>query len=98
MSAMNVDQVWEAVRNFTPEQLQRLRTFLDALLENPALLRKKAEELTPEDKVTLALLKDGLLSKIPRPPTEEDIKRFREFKPVEIEGEPLSETIVRERR
>src|SRR5262249_7659631 len=98
MSAMNVDQVWEAVRNFTPEQLQRLRTFLDALLENPVLLRKKAEELTPEDKVTLALLKDGLLTKIPRPPTQEDITRFPEFKPVDSEGGPLSEPMVRERR
>ena len=98
MPEMNVDQVWEAVRHFTPEQLQRLRNFIDTLLENPALLGKTAEELTPQDKVDLAMLKDGTLSRIPPPSTEEDIKRFREYKPVQIEGEPLSETIIRERR
>jgi hypothetical protein len=32
MSATNVDQVWEAARIFSPEELQRLRNFLDTLL------------------------------------------------------------------
>jgi len=38
----------------------------------------------------------GLVRRIPPPIT--DFAPYRDWRPVEIEGEPLSETIVRERR
>ena len=44
------------------------------------------------------MLKDGVLDHIPRPLTQADIKAFEEYKPVPIEGKPLSETIIEERR
>ena len=98
MATTNYDHVWEAVRTLAPAELQRLRNLIETLLAHPALLGKTADQLSPQDKVDLALLKEGLLSSIPRPPSEEDIKAFRERKLVQVEGEPLSETIIRERR
>ncbi len=98
MPSPNYDQVFELVRTLQPDELQHLRNLIDTLLENPALLGKAEEQLTPEDRVDLALLKKGLLSRIPPPLTEEEIREFEAFKPIPIEGEPLSETIIRERR
>jgi hypothetical protein len=91
MATLNFDQVWEAVKTLTPRQQRRLRKLLDAL-------RFKRQPLTPEDELQLLLLKDGVIDRIPRPPTEADIKAFEEYKPVKIEGKPLSETVIEERR
>jgi Arc/MetJ-type ribon-helix-helix transcriptional regulator len=41
------------------------------------------------------LLKSGLMSSLPTPP---DPATRRSFEPLTLEGEPLSETIIRERR
>jgi hypothetical protein len=91
MSTLNFDQVWEAVKTLTPRQQRRLRKLLDAL-------RFKHPPLSPEDELQLLLLKDGVIDHIPRPPTEAEIKAFDEYKPVPIEGKPLSETVIEERR
>ncbi len=98
MPSPNYDQAFELVRKLPLGELQLLRTAIDALLGNPAWLGKTEEQLTPQDRVTLSLMKKGLISSLPRTPTEEDLKRWREYKPIDIEGEPLSETIIRERR
>jgi hypothetical protein len=92
MAAMSFDEVWDAVRSLTPEEQQRLRALLDTL---------QAYQGTPlgkPDELALLLLKEGVISEIPPPPTEEDIIRHKNWKPIEIQGEPLSETIIRERR
>jgi putative addiction module CopG family antidote len=49
---------------------------------------------TPDD-LNRQLLEAGLLSQIPAKP---DAVHYQEFSPIAIEGEPLSETIIRERR
>ena len=91
MATLNFDQVWEAVKTLTPRQQRRLRKLLDAL-------RFKQQPLTPEDELQLLLLKDGVIDHIPPPLTEADVKAFQEYKPVPIEGKPLSETVIEERR
>jgi CheY-like chemotaxis protein len=91
------DSVWEAVRTLRPEELERLRRLIDAVLANPAL-RVSDDRLTREDRLDLILLKKGLLGRIPPPPTEADVKAFREWKPLPLEGKPLSETLIEERR
>ena len=49
-----------------------------------------------EDEFERQLLAKGLITRIPtRDETDEE---FDKFDPIEVEGEPLSETIVRERR
>lgn len=47
-----------------------------------------------ETKLLQKLLEDGLISEITLPMTDEE---DAEFAPIEIEGEPLSEIIIRER-
>jgi hypothetical protein len=91
MPNLNFDQVWEAVKTLTPSQQRRLRKLLNAL-------RFKRQPLTPEDEVQLLLLKDGVIDQIPRPLTEAEVKAFEDYKPVPIEGKPLSETVIEERR
>ncbi|HWG44959.1 MAG TPA: hypothetical protein VN688_19475 [Gemmataceae bacterium] len=91
MSLMNFDQVWEAVKTLPSDQQRRLRRLLNAL-------RFKRQPLTPEDELQLLLLKDGVIDGIPRPPTDAENKAYEEYKPVPIEGKPLSETIIEERR
>ena len=73
----------------------------EAITQAVRLLRQRGHELqaqaTPlsEAEWQRQLLQSGLLASIPaRPATG----ARREFQPVKIEGEPLSETIIRERR
>ena len=91
MVALNFDQVWQAVQTMTPRQQRRLGKLLDAL-------RFMSQPLTPDEQLQLFLLKDGVIDQIPRPLTEADKQAFQEYKPVPIEGKPLSETIIEERR
>jgi Arc/MetJ-type ribon-helix-helix transcriptional regulator len=71
-----------------------------AIAEALRLLRQTLQEtqhqrkpVTP-DEVNQQLLEAGLLSEIPSRP---NLATYREFPPIVIEGEPLSETIIRER-
>jgi hypothetical protein len=91
MAAMSFDQIWEAVKNLPPQHQRRLRKLLDAL-------RFHSRPLTPEDEAKLVLLKEGVIRSIPRPPTEAGLKAFQEYQPIEVQGKPLSETIIEERR
>jgi hypothetical protein len=97
MASVSFDQIWEAAHGLDVEQIERLRNLLEALLTIPAL-RADPATLPAQYQVDLALMKEGAMSRIPAPPTEEDIRRFREWKPVPIQGKPLSETIIEDRR
>jgi putative addiction module CopG family antidote len=73
----------------------------EAITEALRLLQQKKQEaqiqrkpLTP-DELNRQLLEAGLLSEIPPRP---DPATYQEFSPIVIQGEPLSETIIRERR
>ena len=90
MPAMSFDQIWKAVKELPVKQQRRLRKLMDAL-------RFKCQPLTPEDEADLLLLKEGVIDTIPRPPTAADLKAFREYKPIEVEEKPLSESIIEER-
>ncbi|HKI38362.1 MAG TPA: hypothetical protein VKA46_41315 [Gemmataceae bacterium] len=95
MTVTNFARVWDEVRGLAPEELRRLRNLIDALLANPAL---QGDTVSKQDQMALAMLRDGLLRRIPPPLSEAEIKAFQDFKPIPIEGEPLSETIIKERR
>jgi putative addiction module CopG family antidote len=73
----------------------------DVITEAIRLLRQKEQEehsqakpITP-DELNRQLLEAGLLSQLPSRP---DSASYQEFAPIVIQGEPLSETIIRERR
>jgi hypothetical protein len=92
MTTMNFDQIWEAAKALTPDEQHRLRNLLDTLLA------RKGRPVTLEDELDLGLLKEGEMSRVPIPPTSEEVARFQSWKALVIQGPPLSETIVEERR
>src|SRR3954453_14279289 len=72
----------------------------DAMAEAARLLLKKFKPPKPAKALTLdeldqQMLAEGLMSQVPN--TAEDVDDEDEA-PIVIEGEPLSETIIRERR
>jgi Arc/MetJ-type ribon-helix-helix transcriptional regulator len=74
----------------------------DAITQALRLLRQKLQKQTAgqdtlsEDEWEQRLLQSGLLASIPQ--LAADAEARREFQPIKIEGEQLSETIIRERR
>jgi len=80
------------------ELLQRLAEEVKQLCpEEQAELRRQLEH-AQLDEVDRRLLAKGAMSRIPPPPSEADLERWRNWKPIEITGKPLSEAIIEERR
>jgi len=79
----------EEVRQLTPEEQQQLRQELD---RSPGLPPHPSRE----EELDNLLVERGLLSSIP--PSIAGPKSGRERKLVQIEGKPLSETIIEDRR
>ena len=78
----------------------------EAITEAVRLLRQRRQEQVKSEQPSttrplteaefkLHLLNIGLMTSLPTPL---DPSQRAEFQPIEIEGEPLSETIIRERR
>lgn len=83
-----LEAILEEIKSLTPADQAKVRELLDSL----APLKKEPPSRAEYEKYLLA---KGVISHIPSrqiPPER------RDFKPIEIEGEPLSETIIRERR
>lgn len=89
MTTTNLDRVFEEVKALTPEEQMQLRDMLYALLA-------KNQAQTAEEEFERRLLERGVISRIPPPIT--DLTPYRDRKLLEVEGKPLSETIIEERR
>jgi hypothetical protein len=86
------EEIVETVRNLPPENQREL---FEALQDLEAILLANGEPRT-EEQVQQILFARGVISTVPRPcdyPDAED-----DFKPLEIKGKPLSETVIEERR
>jgi Arc/MetJ-type ribon-helix-helix transcriptional regulator len=74
----------------------------DAITQAVRPLRQRGQEPQAqamplsEDEWERRLLQSGLLASIP--PRPSDVGARRAFQPIRIQGEPLSETVIRERR
>jgi hypothetical protein len=86
---MTLDQVMEEVRALTPDEQWQLRGLLDTGWATPP--SPPTEEAFEQE-----LVKLGILSEIPPPVT--DFTPYQNRKPVEVQGKPLSEVILEERR
>jgi hypothetical protein len=88
----------DVVNALSPEKLRQLRDELDSKLAATAAVDQLA--LTPEElaeqELQRRLIAAGVLSEIKPPPRFMPAREC--FTPVSIEGEPLSDTIIRERR
>ena len=109
MTHTEFNQLLSSINGLTPQQALRLRQQLDKRLAQPKRptaptpkAAKRTRPTAPKKKMTEAefdqhLLKIGLVSSLPDPALDID-DDDPDDQPVTIKGEPLSETIIRERR
>ena len=86
----NVERVLDQIRSMTAEERQQVRVALNS--------PETANSRVTEDEFEQHLLASGVITEIPPPLTEADIKAFRTYKPITVKGKPISETIIEERR
>ena len=110
MKHTDFNHLLSSIKTLSPGQMQRLRQQLDsepapptppartpiksAKLAKPAAPRKKP---MTADELNRRLLAEGRLASLPDPALDID-DDDPDDQPIAIEGEPLSETILRERR
>lgn len=91
MSA-DVERVLNEIKALTPEEQQQVRAALDTMLPVTP-----GPQMT-EEEFELMLVQKGILGGRRRAPSPEEIESFRSYRPVEVKGKPVSETIIEERR
>lgn len=97
MTQHEFNHLLDSVKTLSAEQLQQLRHELDAKMAAAASSDRQLSEAQQADQdVQRRLFEAGLLSEI-KPPYRVATATER-FSPVSIQGEPLSETVIRERR
>ena len=98
MTHSEFNHILSTIKALSPDQMRRLRDELDGKLA--ASIDGGPPDLTPEDlaeqELQRRLVAAGVLSEV-KPPRWFTPERER-FSPVPIKGEPLSETVIRERR
>ncbi len=110
MTHNDFNHLLSSLKALSPEQARRLRQQLDNQLAQPPKLkstvpvkvRKRTKAARSKKQMTETefdrhLLKIGLVSSLPDPALDIDDDDPNDA-PVTIKGEPLSETIIRERR
>src|SRR5262249_894555 len=90
MASEHFDRLLTEAKALPRDEQERLRNLLDYWLAIPP-----AQPRSKSDETNERMLKAGTISRVPPPLT--DLARYRDRRPVEIQGEPLSETIIRER-
>lgn len=91
MVSANVTRMLEQVKSLSLEEREQLRHLMD---QQPAANGK----LSKEEQLDQLLLERGIISQIPPKPTDSDIAHFNEWKPIPVTGQPVSQTIVEDRR
>lgn len=88
---ITIEQIEREVKMLSSEDLRKVRELVDSLLENG-----EAKPAMTEEEFEKHLAEEGFITEY-KPPIK-DFSRYENYKPVKVEGEPLSETIIRERR
>ena len=97
MSQIEFHHLIDSLAALSTEQLRELRRELDAKLISPADTDRQLIEAQEANQDAQRRLFDaGLISEIKPPIT--DLPPYRDRKAIPIQGEPLSETVIRERR
>jgi hypothetical protein len=95
MSA-TLDKVKEEMRTLAPEELLEVRELADSLLSEPAARPLTEDEL--EDAFERELAAEGIIS-LPDPASRKEAEDgFDDYEPITVEGKPLSEMIIEDRR
>lgn len=85
----NVERVLDQIRSLTVEEQQQVRAALNSVNTKPIMT---------EDEFEQHLLEAGVISEVKPPLPEEELARFRAYKPIEVKGKPVSETLIEDRR
>ena len=98
MTRGEFNHLLDSISQLSPEQMRQLRRELDTRLASSAVPGESAlaEEELADQVLQRRLFEAGMLSEI-KPPRRVP-RETEQFTPIPIQGEPLSETIVRERR
>ncbi len=88
---VTVEQIVNEVQTLSAEDLRKVRNAVDSILET-----KETEPPMTEQEFAQYLYEKGVIGKPPPPLT--DFSRYENYQPVKVEGEPVSETIIEERR
>jgi hypothetical protein len=90
MSA-TLDKIIEEVRALPPEEQRQLIEQLNTIIPTTA------DDL--EEAFERELAAEGFIGEVePLTATDEEIRQYRAYKPITVEGQPLSEMIIEERR
>ena len=87
---VTVEQIVSEVKMLSAEDLRKVRNAVDSILET-----KETKPPMTEEEFAQYLYEKGVIGKPPPPLT--DFSRYENYKPVRVEGEPVSETIIKER-
>lgn len=94
---MTATDVLSEIRKLTLDEAREVAERLaNYLREHESEALAAGETEAREDEFERYLLVNGVVSHIPARDETDD--EFDKFEPIEVEGEPLSETIIRERR
>jgi hypothetical protein len=85
-----------SINSLSQEQMRQLRYAIDTRLAPAATEDRQAAEQQVSIEMQRKLLEAGIIGEI-RPPIT-DLAPYRNRKAVPIQGEPISETVIRERR
>ena len=86
-----IEKINGEFQQLSVEDLRQVRQLLDSLIEN-----KESKPAMTEEEFAQHLYEKGIIGKSPPPIT--DFSRYENYVPVKVEGKPISETIIRERR
>jgi hypothetical protein len=86
MTQATLTRILGDIQTLEPEELRQVQRAIEQQLES--------QETVEEERFLNALLASGLVKEIKRPPRDSKIERPL----VPIQGKPLSETIIEERR
>ncbi len=88
---VTIEQIEHKVKMLSAEDLRKVRELVDSLLET-----KEAQPKMTEEEFVKELEAEGFIGKVPPPIT--DFSRYENYERVTVTGEPISETIIRERK
>lgn len=88
-----LEKVMQEVQALAPDERRRLREALDALSNETA----KKNERQKEEALLARMKSEGFIVEIPWPVPARALP-FEDYVPIEVQGKPVSETIIEERR
>jgi undecaprenyl pyrophosphate synthase len=87
---VTVEQIENEVKQLSTQDLRKVRDLVDSLLEE-----KESKPQMTEEEFEQYLYEKGVIGK---PPLMMDFSCYKDYRRVTVEGEPVSETIIKERR